>query len=74
MTHSKSKFRESNPIKLSPSSAEARDAGPRLIPLDVAENPPRAQYHLELADIALGTTLPEPRRARTRRPPGRAGF
>jgi len=73
MTRSKSKIRESTPVKLPPSSAEARDAGPRLIPLDITQNAPPAQYHLELADIALGTKQPEPRRTR-RRSLGRPGF
>jgi hypothetical protein len=74
MAHSKKSVPESNPVKIPPSSAEARDAGPRLIPLNVPENAPRSQYHLELADIALGTKAPEPKRTRTRRPSSRTGF
>ncbi len=36
-----------------PSSREARDEGPRLIPLGPVEEEPRVQRYLELADAAL---------------------
>ena len=74
MPSSKKHPRESKAVKLPPTAAEARDAGPRLIPLDIVENPPRSQYHLELADIALGTKSPEPKRHRGRRPGGNSGL
>ncbi len=75
MANSKKRFREPKPIKLPPTAPEARDAGPRQIPLDIVEHAPRVQYHLELADVALGTRSPEPKRTRTHRqsrplPPG----
>ena len=75
MPHSKKRSRPSKAIKLPPTAAEARDAGPRLIPLDVVETAVRAQYRLELADIALGTQRPEPKRStRARRLSGNSGF
>jgi hypothetical protein len=41
--------------KLSPDSPEARDEGPRLIPLDLkTADHTWGQYALELADVALG--------------------
>ncbi len=67
MPNSKRRSREPKPVKLPSTAPEARDAGPRLIPLDVVEHVPRVQYHLELADVALGTRSPEPKRPRTRR-------
>lgn len=67
MTSSKKRSQDPKPVKLPPSAPEARDAGPRLIPLDYVDHAPRVQYHLELADVALGTRPPEPKRARTRR-------
>ncbi len=36
-----------------PSSREARDEGPRLIPLGPVQEEPRVQRYLELADAAL---------------------
>ena len=40
---------------LPPSAADARDEGPRLIPLDERANEPsRLEHYLELADTALG--------------------
>ena len=72
MTSYKKQPQDPKPVKLPPSAPEARDAGPRLIPLDYVEHAPRVQYHLELADVALGTRPPEPKRQRARRniPPG----
>lgn len=67
MANSK-KRSQTKPVKLPPTAPEARDAGPRLIPLDYVDHAPRVQYHLELADVALGTRPPEPKRNRTRRP------
>ena len=66
MANSK-KHSKAKPLKLPSTAPEARDAGPRLLPLDYVEHAPRVQYHLELADVALGTRLPEPKRNRTRR-------
>ena len=38
-----------------PSEADARDEGPRLIPLEERSNEPsRLEHYLELADTALG--------------------
>jgi len=38
-----------------PSEADARDEGPRLIPLEERPNEPsRLEHYLELADTALG--------------------
>ena len=38
-----------------PSAADARDEGPRLIPLEELPNEPsRLEHYLELADTALG--------------------
>jgi hypothetical protein len=36
-----------------PTSKEARDEGPRLIPLGRMPEEPRVQRYLELADVAL---------------------
>ncbi len=66
MTHSKKRSQDPKPVKLPPTAPEARDAGPRLIPLDYVDQVPRVQYHLELADVALGSRQSEPRR-KTRR-------
>jgi len=67
MTNAKKRSQDPKPVKLPPSAPEARDAGPRLIPLDYVEHAPRVQYHLELADVALGTRPPEAKRPRARR-------
>lgn len=67
MATSKKRSQDTKPVKLPPSAPEARDAGPRLIPLDYVEHAPRVQYHLELADVALGTRPPEAKRTRARR-------
>jgi hypothetical protein len=41
--------------RLPPTSEEARDEGPRLIPLgDRAKDPSRLEHYLDLADKALG--------------------
>jgi hypothetical protein len=41
--------------RLPPSSAAARDEGPRLIPLEEkSQEPSRLEHYLELADSALG--------------------
>jgi hypothetical protein len=45
--------------RLPPTAAEARDEGPRLLPLaDAAKEPSRLEHYLELADSALGTPKP----------------
>jgi hypothetical protein len=51
-------------IKLSPSRPEARDEGPRLIPLEVKSHTDQfGRRALELADVALGLRPPaEPKR------------
>ncbi len=69
VANSKRRSRKPKPVKLPSTSPEARDAGPRLIPLDIVDHAPRVQYHLELADVALGTRSPEPKRPRNHRPP-----
>jgi len=41
--------------RIRPTEAEARDEGPRLIPLEERSNEPsRLEHYLELADTALG--------------------
>lgn len=41
--------------RLPPTSAAARDEGPRLLPLnDRAKEPSKLEHYLELADSALG--------------------
>lgn len=43
-----------------PSEPDARDEGPRLIPLeDRSKEPSRLDHYLELADKALGLKRPE---------------
>ena len=74
MSNSRKRSRELKPVKLPPSAPEARDAGPRLIPLDIVEHAPRVQYHLELADVALGTRPPQPKRPRSRKPASSSSF
>jgi len=57
--NSSSKRAPKKVIKLAPERPEARDEGPRLIPLDAKE--PQQQFGrraLELADIALGHAPP----------------
>lgn len=51
-------------IKLSPSRPEARDEGPRLIPLEVKSHQDQfGRRALELADVALGLRPPsQPKR------------
>jgi hypothetical protein len=42
-------------VKIPATSRAARDAGPRLLPLQDRQNhPPGIDHYLELADIALG--------------------
>jgi hypothetical protein len=52
------KFKRRRHAKLKlipPTEADARDEGPRLIPLDERSNEPsRLEHYLELADAALG--------------------
>jgi hypothetical protein len=55
-----------------PSSKEARDEGPRLIPLGPIPEEPRVQRYLELADVALSkpdakASKPSKRRGQGRR-------
>ncbi len=45
-----------------PSSQEARDEGPRLIPLRSLPEEPRVQRYLELADAALGKKTSKPKK------------
>ena len=48
-------------IKLAPSRPEARDEGPRLIPLEVKTHSDQfGRRALELADVALGLRPPTP--------------
>ncbi len=53
--------------KLPPNEPAARDEGPRLLPLDIRSEVPALDHYLELADIALGTDPPLPRK-KPRRP------
>jgi hypothetical protein len=56
-------------VKIAPERPEARDEGPRLIPLD--EKPSSQQFGrraLELADIALGLREPAPKRHPRKKP------
>jgi len=48
--------RKRQAVKIPATSPEARDAGPRLIPqqIEAMKPGPGMEYHLELADIALG--------------------
>ena len=60
MKHKKAKRRQaggknSKPIRpIPPEKPDARDEGPRLIPLDRFKEPSRLEHYLDLADIALG--------------------
>jgi hypothetical protein len=46
-------------VKLAPERPEARDEGPRLIPLDIKTPPNQfGRRALELADVALGLIPP----------------
>lgn len=50
-------------VKLAPERPEARDEGPRLIPLEEKRSTDQfGRRALELADIALGLRLPTPKR------------
>ncbi len=53
--------------KYSPEKAEARDEGPRLIPLPSRREEHPMQYYVDLGDQALGLRKPEPRRNRLKR-------
>lgn len=47
--------------RLPPTAPDARDEGPRLIPLeDRVSEPSRLEHYLDLADIALGVQKHEP--------------
>ena len=51
-------------VKLAPERPEARDEGPRLIPLvEKRSNDQFGRRALELADIALGLRPPAPKRS-----------
>jgi len=60
-------------VKIPATSRAARDAGPRLLPLQDRQNhPPGIDHYLELADIALGVKHSErPGRAPRTRSGGR---
>ena len=50
-------------LKIAPERPEARDEGPRLIPLEERPNPQQfGRRALELADIALGLRDPQSKR------------
>ena len=56
-------------VKIAPERPEARDEGPRLIPLDI--KPPHNQFGrraLELADVALGLIPPRPPKRPKKKP------
>ena len=60
------------PVKLiPPSSKEARDEGPRLIPLGRIPEEPRVQRYLELADVALSKPDAKASKSGKRRGPTR---
>lgn len=60
--------RKKRAVKIPASSRAARDAGPRLIPQSIeSETNAKMEYHLELADIALGRKKSEPKRTRLRK-------
>ena len=47
--------------RVPPSAPDARDEGPRLIPLeDRVTEPSRLEHYLDLADVALGVRKEEP--------------
>lgn len=52
----KASSKKNSKLKLiPPSEADARDEGPRLIPLDEpSKEPSRLEHYLDLADTALG--------------------
>jgi hypothetical protein len=55
-------------VKLAPERPEARDEGPRLIPLEEKRSTDQfGRRALELADIALGLRPPSPKRAPTKK-------
>ena len=64
--------RKRQAVKIPATSPEARDAGPRLIPqqIEAMKPGPGMEYHLELADIALGVKK-SPKRTRLSKLPGR---
>jgi hypothetical protein len=50
-----------------PTEADARDEGPRLIPLDErSKEPSRLEHYLELADTALGLSPSDSQAGRKR--------
>ena len=50
-------------VKIAPERPEARDEGPRLIPLEEKQRSQQfGRRALELADIALGLREPQPKR------------
>ena len=67
-----SKRHSKQAVKVPASAPEARDAGPRLVPLPPGlPKHPTYEYYLELADVALGLGKPEPKRTRLFRKPVR---
>lgn len=53
--------------RLPPTAPDARDEGPRLIPLeDRVSEPSRLEHYLDLADVALGVRKPAPEAANRR--------
>ena len=59
--------RKANVRKVRPTHPEARDEGPRLIPLDTKRNEQHFGRAIELADIALGLRQPAPKKSQPRR-------
>ncbi len=68
MAKSKRKGKTEKRVKaIPPTSSEARDEGPRLIPLRSLPEEPRVQRYLELADAALGKKTPKSRKSGSHR-------
>ncbi len=64
----KAKAAERRVKAIPPTSSEARDEGPRLIPLRSLPEEPRVQRYLELADSALGRKTAKPKKGSNSRP------
>jgi len=66
---SKLKGEPNKVVKIAPERPEARDEGPRLIPLKVEHSSQQfGRRALELADIALGLRQPQPKRPPRKKP------
>jgi hypothetical protein len=59
--------RKANVRKVRPTHPEARDEGPRLLPLDIKRSEQHFGRAIELADIALGLKQPAPKKSQPKR-------